>query len=407
MIVRRSEYTVARAALLGGLLLAVPALAHAQESGDANPSRSDMSGISTTITVASAAPDVAPPLPIERNEYVEVRTLAEKREVEFRIGPVELTSGMMHLRLPIQMAEFPVDGWIHGFELEMVDGQGNSLPMDVLHHVNFIDPDKRELFSPISRRVMAAGRETSTERLPRIVGYPVAQGDRMMIAAMFADPLEEDFPDATLVVRFFYSAESDGFIQPRNVYPFYLDVMGPLDVKDFPVPPGTTVKSWEGKPAVDGRILGIGGHLHDYATRLSLIDVTSGETIWEVEPNGEPGGHVSGVPSDKFIWSLGKKIYADHTYKIEAEYDNPTDQPAADGGMGAIGGVIWVGKDVEWPEFDRTNDTYIADLTNTLTAPERMHGHGMGGMAVTGDMEMTEGSAPDGETAADGHAHTH
>lgn len=407
MIVRRSEYIVARAALLGGLLLAVPALAHAQESGDANPSRADMSGISATITVASAAPDVAPPLPIERNEYVEVRTLAEKREVEFRIGPVELTSGMQHLRLPIQMAEFPVDGWIHGFELEMVDGQGNSLPMDVLHHVNFIDPDKRELFSPISRRVMAAGRETSTERLPRIVGYPVAQGDRMMIATMFADPLEEDFPDATLVVRFFYSAESDGFIQPRNVYPFYLDVMGPLDVKDFPVPPGTTVKSWEGKPAVDGRILGIGGHLHDYATRLSLIDVTSGETIWEVEPNGEPGGHVTGVPSDKFIWSLGKKIYADHTYKIEAEYDNPTDQPAADGGMGAIGGVIWVGKDVEWPEFDRTNDTYIADLTNTLTAPERMHGHGMGGMAVTGDMEMPEGSAPDGKTAADGHAHTH
>lgn len=407
MIVRRKDSTATmRAALLGGLLLGLPAFAFAQETSEANPSHADMPGMSSTITVASAAPDVPPPLPLDRNEYVEVRTLSEKREVEFRIGPIELTSGMDHLRLPIQMAEFPVDGWIHGFEIQMVDGQGNPIPMDLLHHVNFIDPDKRELFSPISRRVMAAGRETSTERLPRIVGYPVAEGDRMMIVAMFADPLEKDFSDATLVVRFFYSAESDGFIQPRNVYPFYLDVIGPLGVKDFPVPPGKTVKSWEGKPAVDGRILGIGGHLHDYATRLSLIDVTSGETVWEARPNGEPGGHVTGVPSDKFIWSLGKKIYADHTYRIEVEYANPTGESTPDGGMGAIGGVVWVGKDVEWPEFDRTDDTYIADLTNTLTAPERMHGHGMGGMAVTGDMEMPESSATDGGAAADGHAHT-
>lgn len=408
MIDRRNEDILRRVALLGGLVMALPALAFGQETAHAGTSHDDMPAMSSAITVASAAPDVAPPLPLDRNEYVEVRTIPEQREVEFRIGPVELTSGMDHLRLPIQMAEFPVDGWIHGFELEMVNGQGESIPMDVLHHVNFIDPDKRELFSPISRRVMAAGRETSTERLPRVIGYPVAQGDRMMIAAMFADPLEVDFPDATLVVRFFYSAESDGFIQPRNVYPFYLDVMGPLGVKDFPVPPGKTVKSWEGKPAVDGRILGIGGHVHDYATRLSLIDVTDGATIWEVEPNGEPGGHVTGVPSDRFIWSLGKKIYADHTYKIEVEYHNPTDEPAADGGMGAIGGVVWVGKDVEWPEFDRTDDTYIADLTNTLTAPERMHGHGMGGMAVTGDMKMPGSSATnDAAGGGDGHDHTH
>lgn len=407
MIDRLAQHTfLRRVALLAGLALALPATVAAQETGGASQAPSSMPEMVSTITVASNAPDVAPPLPVDRNEYVQVRTLPEEREVEFRIGPVELTSGMMHLRLPIQMAEFPVDGWIHGFELEMVDGEGNSIPMDLLHHVNFIDPDKRELFSPISRRVMAAGRETSTERLPRIVGYPVARGDRMMIAAMFADPLDEDFEDATLVVRFFYSTESDGFIQPRNVYPFYLDVMGPLSEKDFAVPPGKTVKSWEGQPAVDGRILGIGGHLHDYATRLSLIDVTDGKTLWEVKPQGKAGGHVTGVPTDQFIWTLGKKIYADHTYRIEVEYDNPTDEAAPDGGMGAIGGVVWVGKDTEWPAFDRTDETYIADLVNTLTAPERMHGHGMGGMAVTGDMQMPDAAA-DGKTPADGHDHTH
>lgn len=378
--------------------LLLPAAVQAQETVAAP------AGPSNEVLVADAVtPD--PELPTERSELVEVRTLDEEREVEFVIGPVELTSGMAHLRLPIQMAEFPVDGWIHGFEIEMRDGAGETIPMDLLHHVNFIDPDKRELFSPIARRVMAAGRETATERLPGIIGYPIAEGDRMLIAAMFANPLEQDYRDARLVVRFFYSAEADGFIQPRNVFPFYLDVMGPIGPKDFPVPPGNSVQSWEGSPAVDGRILGIGGHLHDYATRLALVDVTENETLWEVEPEGEVGGHVTGVPSDRFLWTLGKKIYADHTYRIEVEYENPLDTAAPDGGMGAIGGVVWVGKDVEWPEFDRTDERYLADLENTLTAPERLHGHGHGGMNATGDMHgMPEdaGEAAE-ETAAEDH----
>jgi hypothetical protein len=38
-------------------------------------------------------------------------------------------------------------------------------------------------------------------------------------------------------VRFFYSTESDRLIQPRDIFPFYLDVMGPLGAKDFPLPP--------------------------------------------------------------------------------------------------------------------------------------------------------------------------
>lgn len=357
--------------------------------------------------MADAHPDDAPPLPVDQNEYVEVRTLPAERQVEFVIGPVELETGMEHLRLPIQMAEFPVDGWIHGFEIEMVDGAGGAIPTELLHHVNFIDPDKRELFSPISRRVMAAGRETSTERLPGVIGYPIQQGDRMLIAAMFANPLDRAYPDARLVVRFFYSSETDGFVQPRNVFPFYLDVMGPLGTKDFPVPPGRTVMSWEGRPAVEGRILGIGGHVHDYATRLALLDITEDEIIWEVEPERTADGQVTGVSSDRFLWTLGRKIHPDHVYRIEVEYLNPTGAPAPDGGMGAIGGVVWVGKDVRWPEFDRTDEVYVEDLKSTLTAPDRLHGHGHGGMSVTGDMHGMPGdavSAPGPDLQADGAA---
>lgn len=359
------------------------------------------------LSLADASPRVvsAIPLPVERDDYVEVRVDSDERVVTFVIGPLELESGMDHLRLPIQMAEFPVDGWIHGFEIEMVDSEGNAVPLELLHHVNFIDPDKRELFSPIPRRVMAAGRETDAERLPRVVGYPIAAGDRMLIASMFANALERDYPDASLHVRFFYSTESDGFLQPRNVYPFYLDVMGPLGRKDFMVPPGKTTKSWEGSPAVEGRIIAIGGHVHDYATRLALVDVTDDRVIWEVEPERNAAGRVTGVPSRRFLWSLGKKIIPDHVYRIVVEYDNPLDTPAPDGGMGAIGGAVWIGKDAVWPAFDRSDEVYVQDLNNTLTAPDRLHGHGHGGMNVNADMSGMPGDAP---VESDGHgAHGH
>ena len=117
--------------------------------------------------------------------------------------------------------------------------------MDLLHHVNFIDPDKRDVFSPIARRVIAAGRETSEKKLPALLGYPIEAGDRMIISSMFANPIGTDFAEAYLRVRIFYSLEEDGFMQPRDVYPFYLDVMGPVGAKDFAVPPGKTVRAYE------------------------------------------------------------------------------------------------------------------------------------------------------------------
>lgn len=351
------------------------------------------------ITPAEA-PAEPPALPVDRSDAVRVEDDPEARHVDVLIGPVELRSGMPHLRLPIQMATLPVDGWLHGFKVTMEDASGAAIPMETLHHVNLIDPDKRGLFSPIARRVMAAGRETSEQQLPRLIGYPVQQGDRVLVSAMFANPTGTDFPEAWLRVRLHYSLEGDGVIEPRNVYPFYLDVMGPVGRKDFAVPPGRSTRAWEGSPAVPGRMLGIGGHLHDFASILRLVDVTTGTVLWEAAPLKDEDGHVTGVPSTEFLWQLGKEIRPDHVYRIEVVYENPLDVPAPGGGMGEIGGVILVDKDVAWPPFDRTSPVYVADLVNTLTAPERLdHGHGgMEGMdhgAMPGEAASPPAAAPE------------
>jgi len=40
---------------------------------------------------------------------------------------------------------------------------------------------------------------------------------------------------------------------------------------------------------------------------------------------------------------------------------------------------VWVDGDVTWPDFDRTDETYVEDLARTLTAHEHMDGHDHGG----------------------------
>ncbi len=306
------------------------------------------------------------------SELVNIVDHPDDRVLELVIGPAQLATQGHHLRLPIQLIELPFEGWLHGFEWEITDSEGQRLPDDLLHHINLIDPDRRELFSPTPRRVAAAGRETTKQEMPHLIGYPVQPGTRFLVSVMFARPTERDYEEVYLHARLIYSLKADDLLKPRDVYPFYLDVMGPVGPKSFDIPPGGTVRSWTGSPAIDGRILAIGAHLHDHALFIRLEDVTEGKVVWETEPNRAPDGHVTGVSTAHLWWRGGVKIYKDHQYRILVEYENSTDSFNPEPGMGEIGGMLLASGDAEWPELDRRDPDYMADLNNTLEAPEKL-----------------------------------
>ena len=170
-----------------------------------------------------------------------------------------------------------------------------------------------------------------------------------------------------------------------------------MEKPDFPVPPGKTVHAYEASPVIEGRILGIGGHLHDYATVLRLEDATDGKVLWEAEPEYDDEGRLTGVSESLMLMTGGIKITPEHTYRIYVEYENPMPHPTPDGGMGEIGGVIWASKDVVWPTVSRDDPIYVADLINTLEAPEKAGGHGEhGGMDHGGMSGMDHGSMSSG-----------
>jgi hypothetical protein len=183
---------------------------------------------------------------------------AKRGYIDIQLGPVNLPAGLPGLRTPIQLVSLPVSGMIRGFEWHVEDDKGNVLPNSFLHHVNLIDPARRELF-----------------------GSPLEPNTQFMVVAMFANTSKVTYPRAYLRVRLHYS---DAKWAPRlNIFPFYLDAMGIVGEKSFAVPPGVTKRSWEAQPATDVRILGLGGHAHDFVSALRLEDATTGTTCGGTE----------------------------------------------------------------------------------------------------------------------------
>jgi len=321
-------------------------------------------------------------------DWVDVTVDADAHELVFTVGPIDLPANTGHHMVknpPLVTAEIPIDAYLYGFEVEMVDGDGKPMTQRVLHHVNLIDPDRRELFSPVALRLFAAGGETQPASMPKVLGIPVRQGGRLLISAMFHNPTDRSYPGARLRVILKYRDE--GWVFPVEVYPVYIDVMGHTGKKDFDLPPGRSQMAWEGSPAVAGRLIAAGGHLHDHAVKLQFEDVTDGKLLWETPPEVDEQGRTVGVPVGKFWWKGGIKLSPDHSYRLTVVYENPTGDTIPDGGMGVLGGVFKPGD--EWPELNPADPVYVMNMENTRATAER-RSRGMAG----------------GEGASD-HGHSH
>ena len=62
--------------------------------------------------------------------------------------------------------------------------------------------------------------------------------------------------------------------------PIYMDVNLTVGGSNtFDVPPGKSTKSFEFTLPVGGRLLGVGGHMHDYGVRVRLEDAETGKVI--------------------------------------------------------------------------------------------------------------------------------
>ena len=305
-----------------------------------------------------------------------IRNNPESQELIIELGPLHLEANADHGEVGQPKAQgiaLPVEGYLHGFTYEMIDAEGRTIPSAMLHHVNIIAPQRRELFSQIMQRVGAAGSETGDVVVPKFLGYPVAKGDSLLFTAMFHNPTDVSYHEARLRIRMRYSpSKTDVPVMP--IQPFYLDVMPPAGGHAYDLPPGRSTKSWEGKPAIDGRILAMSGHMHKYGVTLKLEDVTENKVLWEGSPTFDEKGNVVSMPKNYYIHRMGVPLKASNTYRLTATYDNPTGKTLPQGGMGALGGVIVPADGKVWPTVNRNDPEYLHDVKVTHTGSHGAHG---------------------------------
>ncbi len=324
-----------------------------------------------------AASIVSGPGPAGPAPKVTVTVDSSRKELTITAGPFHLANmppmedhGMMDLGAshdtPVQQFTWPIDGWFRGFRVDVVDGNDRPLPRDVIHHMIMVNFSRRQLLYPAAERLMGAGTETEGEiSVPKTIGVPMAPGMRLGMYVAWHNDTGRDLAGAFLKVTMLWTPKNQN-PRPVNSLPIYMDVNLTVGgTNTFDVPPGKSSKSFDFTLPVAGRLLGVGGHMHDYGVGVRLEDLETGKVITRVTTTRDDAGKVTKVSRKLYgVSGDGLKLRANHRYRVVVDYDNPTGQLKVKGAMAHMVGLFVPDDLSRWPAIDPRDPTYQRDLAS-------------------------------------------
>jgi hypothetical protein len=298
---------------------------------------------------------------------VSISVDSARGEVIVTAGPYDLPNmppdmAEMHMGSPqVLRFDWPVDGGLRGFNLSMQTEDGKPLPKSVIHHLIAVNFDRRQIVYQMVERLFGWGKETDPVMLPAGVGVPLAKGQHLGVYAMWHNDSGRDIHNAYLRMTLPFIPKSR---LQNPVLPLYVDVNNHIGgVTTFDLPPGKSTHAFDFEFPLSGRLIGIGGHLHDYGTAVRFEDAKTGKVLVRLKSDRDKSGEISKV--GRFIWGFHEEalpIEAHHKYRVVAEYDNPTGKPIPQGGMGHINGVFSPNDMSEWPVLDLANADIQRDI---------------------------------------------
>jgi hypothetical protein len=267
--------------------------------------------------------------------------------------------------VPLMRFRWPVDGWLRGVHLTVTDGSGRVLPRRLAHHINVVNFDRRQLLYPAPERIFALGQETEDIELPKSVGVPVTAGSEMALVLVWHNPDPVMYHDVTVTLSVDWSP-SNFFPRPVDVIPVYMNATNPIAAPaDFDLPPGRNEFKADFTMPLDGRVIGVGGHLHDYGTGVTLSELRDGAERVKVRLGVErdAAGHMIKVERRlPGIAGRGIKVQAGREYRMTGGYDNPTGGTINRGAMVHLI-LILAPDDIEaWPRLDPEDEEFRRDV---------------------------------------------
>lgn len=288
------------------------------------------------------------------------------QSLTLRVGPLDLPAHTNHSAMaqaPDLFWTVPIDGWLIAYHPRLVDAGGNEVPPRLLHHVGFWNTARSDFLCPDKEEhIFGAGGEMNDWPGMPGYGYRVTKDDRIRIATMFHNPTDDSYPQAYLEVRVEYRARSSpGGVTPKmiSVYPAWFDVKE-CGSSGYDLKPGKNVTSGEITLKYSGTLLGVGGHMHDFARRLVLQNLTRNQPIAALDANLDAEGRIVSMPIKTFAASAaaiqagegsatpaklsersgGYRLNRGEQIRVTAVYDNRTGKSLRDGAMGIVVGYF-------------------------------------------------------------------
>jgi len=258
---------------------------------------------------------------------------------------------------------WPADVWMRGFDLRLYDANHHRLDQPTtMHHFELLDFDRRQLVYPLVERVFGMGEETGSALVPKTVGLPLDRGMDMALYVMWNNHTDHPLDGVTFQLTIKYAPRN---LSPRPtiVLPFKADVnIHPGYGDAFDLPPGGGSHSALFTVGTSGRLLAVGGHLHDYGKEIRLEDPATGHVLARVRAERRPDGTVLGVNHGLYgVLGRGPHLVAGHQYRLVAVYQgSPAD--SIRGAMGVMGGIFAPDHYRRWPALDRRDPAYLIDL---------------------------------------------
>ena len=260
--------------------------------------------------------------------------------ITVREGPLTLPANTNHMKMPQPPDVFwtiPLDGYLRSYTPRLVDTNGNAVPGTVLHHTAFWNTDRSDFLCPNKEEhIFGAGSElTDWIEIPGY-GYRVQKGDKIRIETMVHNPTGTGYDGVYLEVKIPYA---DSTASTKSVYPTWMDVQS-CGNSGYDLHAGKNENTGTVTVKYNGVLLGVGGHMHDYAKQIRLEDTTRKETVATLNANVDEKGQLVSMPVVTFFDRGGYKFATGDQLRITAIYDNITGKPLPAGAMGIVVGYF-------------------------------------------------------------------
>jgi hypothetical protein len=273
---------------------------------------------------------------------LDAQTDAAAHTITLRIGPMNLPANTSHMKMaqpPDLVWTIANTGWLLAYHTKLVDAAGGTVTGVVLHHVAFWNENRSDFLCPNKdEHIFGAGGElTDWAQVPGF-GYQVQKGDRIRIETMIHNPTPTAYPQAYLEVSIPYLDDASP-APVKNFYPAWMDV-GSCGRSGYDLPAGPSKKVGTVSVNYAGVLLGVGGHMHDYAKELVLEDSRSKEPVATLVAKTDEHGRLLSMPVAMFFQTGGYALAAGGKLTITATYDNASGKPLRDGAMGIVVGYF-------------------------------------------------------------------